>query len=133
MSAELTVFLILSGVAVGVLSALFGVGGGILMVPLMVLVLDRSQQLAEGTSLVVIVPTAIVGVLAQRRTGFVSYPHARLLAVGGVFGALAGAGLALKLSASTLSLIFGLFMAVIGARLIRDGLRGRRLERTSLR
>ncbi|MGH8573566.1 MAG: TSUP family transporter, partial [Gammaproteobacteria bacterium] len=60
-----------AGIGVGVFSALFGVGGGIIMVPFMTLVLDKGQHLAEGTSLLVIVPTAIVGALAHRRAGYI--------------------------------------------------------------
>jgi uncharacterized membrane protein YfcA len=128
MSLELIALLVVAGVLIGLFSALFGVGGGILMVPLMVLVLDRSQQLAEGTSLLVIVPTAIAGVLAQRRSGLVSFPHAGLLAVGGTVGALAGVALALNLSHETLQWIFGLMLVVTGIRLVRDGIAKRRLR-----
>ena len=52
------------GIVVGLLSALFGIGGGVAMVPFMVLLLHRSPHLAEGTSLLVIIPTAIAGVMS---------------------------------------------------------------------
>ena len=114
--------LVASGVAVGFASALFGVGGGILMVPLIVLVFGKSQHLAEGTSLLVIVPTALTGVLAQRRTGEVSFRHAGLLAVGGVGGAYVGAAIALHLPHTTLQAIFGIALLLSGLRVIKTGL-----------
>ena len=110
------------GVIVGVLSALFGIGGGIAMVPFLVLLLEQDQHLAEGTSLLVIVPTAIAGVIAHHKRGYVSFGHAGWLAAGGVFGAFAGARIALSMDAGTLELAFAIFLILMGARLIRDGL-----------
>lgn len=121
LSPELAVLAAAAGVIVGVLSALFGVGGGILMVPFMVLVLGRGQHVAEGTSLLVIVPTAIAGVLAHRTNDYVSFRHAALLALGGVLGAYSGASWALGLSARTLQLAFGVLMALSGIRTVRHG------------
>jgi uncharacterized membrane protein YfcA len=120
-----------AGVVVGVLSALFGVGGGILMVPFITLALDESQHLAEGTSLLVIVPTAIAGVVAHNRRGFVSFRHAALLALGGVGGAALGAWLALRLDADVLQKLFGAFVLVMGARLIVSGARDARTANRS--
>ena len=52
---------------------MFGVGGGVIMVPYMVTFLDKTQHVAEGTSLMVIVPTAIAGVIAHNKRGYVSF------------------------------------------------------------
>ena len=127
MSLELISFIVVAGVAVGVLSALFGVGGGLIMVPFIVLVLDRSQHLAEGTSLVVIVPTAIAGVIAHWRNGFVSLREALLLALGGVVGGYFGASIALGTSGGMLRLLFGIFLAAMGLRNVWQGARSRRV------
>lgn len=129
MSLELAIAIIGAGALVGVLSALFGVGGGILMVPFMVLILEKGQHLAEGTSLLVIVPTALVGVVAHRKSNFVGFQAAALLAVGGMAGAYIGAALALRLDAETLQVLFGILMAIVGVRTIREGLRQQRLGR----
>lgn len=118
-----------AGLLVGVLSAMFGVGGGVLMVPFMVLVLEKTQHLAEGTSLLVIVPTAIAGVLVHRRSGYVSFRHGALLGMGGIGGAWLGVMLALRLSAETLQFAFGTFMAVVGIRTIMRGLTQMKAER----
>ena len=111
------------GVTVGVLSALFGIGGGVVMVPFMVLVLERSQHLAEGTSLLVIIPTAIAGVIAHNKRGYVSFRLAGILGIGGVFGAFLGARLALALDGDSLSMYFAIFLAIMGIRIIVEGVK----------
>jgi uncharacterized membrane protein YfcA len=126
MTVAVAIGVVAAGVVVGALSALFGVGGGILMVPFITLALEESQHLAEGTSLLVIVPTAIAGVVAHNRRGFVSFRHAAFLALGGVGGAALGAWLALRLDADVLQKVFGAFVLVMGARLIVSGARDAR-------
>lgn len=113
------------GIVVGVLSALFGIGGGIVMVPFMVLLLDSSQHLAEGTSLLVVVPTAIAGVIAHTKRGFVDFRAAAWLGAGGVIGAFLGARIALASAGPTLQIYFAVFLVLMGARLIRDGYKDR--------
>jgi uncharacterized membrane protein YfcA len=129
MSGEMILGIVAAGVLVGVMSALFGVGGGILMVPFMVLALGEEQHLAEGTSLLVILPTAVTGVLAHRRRGYVSFHTGMLLALGGSAGAWVGALLALRLSADSLQIAFGILLAVSGIRVIRRGVANLRSER----
>ena len=131
MALDVTTFLVIAaGVVVGIMSALFGVGGGILMIPLLVLALDMTQHLAEGTSLAVIVPTAIAGVLAHRRSGYVSFSDGALLALGGIGGAWLGAAVALRLRADVLQTLFALFLLFAGVRTLRGGLATRRSQRT---
>jgi len=122
-SASVALGVVAFGILTGVLSALFGVGGGLVMVPFMVLALGSDQHLAEGTSLLVIVPTAIVGVIAHTRRGYVSFKHAALLAVGGVVGSFLGATLALQLEEGALQVIFGAFLALMGVRTVVQALK----------
>ncbi|MGI8707246.1 MAG: sulfite exporter TauE/SafE family protein [Actinomycetota bacterium] len=121
MSGGTLALVVVAGLVVGILSALFGVGGGLLMVPFMVVVLDESQHVAEGTSLLVIVPTAVVGVLAHLRRGYVSFKHAALVGLGGTAGALLGSSLALAMDAEALQNIFAVFLILMGARTIHQG------------
>lgn len=121
MSPELIALVIAAGVATGVLSALFGVGGGLVMVPFMVIFLGRSQHVAEGTSLLVIFPTAIVGVVSHVRNDYVFFRHARLVGVGGMAGAWAGAEAALRFDADALTRIFAVFVLVMGLRTAYQG------------
>lgn len=120
------VIVLLAGAVVGLVSALFGVGGGVLMVPFMVLALDMGQHISEGTSLLVIVPTALVGSIAHYRSGYVDVPTAARLAIGGVIGAVLGALLGLDLSGQTLRRLLALLVAFVGVRLILDGVKLRK-------
>ncbi len=122
----LYVALVAFGVVVGVASGLLGVGGGTLIVPFLTLAVGFSQHAAEATSLLVILPTAIVGSLALRRRGVGDLGLALRLGVVGVVGSILGALLALALPASTLRLVFAVFVGVVGLRLARDGIRGDR-------
>ena len=126
MSPALVAGVVAAGLVVGVMAALFGVGGGLLMVPFMVLFLDKGQHLAEGTSLLVIVPTAIVGVIAHSKRGFVDLPAAGRMALGGVVGAVVGAWIALGVSGEVLETVFGAFVIVIGVRFVLQGVGARR-------
>jgi uncharacterized membrane protein YfcA len=119
------------GVVVGVTSALFGVGGGILMVPFMVLALEMTQHVSEGTSLLVIVPTALMGTIAHSRRGYVDRRAAGALAGGGIAGAFIGALVSLELPGDALQRAFAVLTAIVGARLIYDGIKGRRSATSS--
>jgi hypothetical protein len=119
----MTVVVFLTGIAVGVFSALFGVGGSVLMVPFMTLALGLGQHASEGTALLVVVPTAVAGAFAHSRRGYVDFRAAALLGAGGLAGAYAGARLALAVPGETLQLYFGIFLVAVGARLALHGLR----------
>lgn len=119
----MTVLVLVTGVAVGAFSALFGVGGSVLMVPFMTLVLGYGQHASEGTALLVVIPTAVAGVAAHRRRGYVDFRGAVLLAAGGIVGAVAGAKAALAVSGESLKLGFGIFLVAVGLRMVWHGLR----------
>lgn len=108
------------GLVTGLVSGLLGIGGGIVMVPAMVLALGLSQHLAQGTSLLVIIPTAAAGSITHFRMGNIRLRIATQLALGGVLGAAGGAGLALLAPDAALRLLFALFLLYTGLRMIRD-------------
>ena len=120
----LYVVLVAFGVVVGVASGLLGVGGGTLIVPFLTLAVGFAQHAAEATSLLVILPTAIVGSLVLRRRGVGDLGLALRFGVVGAAGSVLGALLALALPAGTLRLVFAVFVGVVGLRLARDGIRG---------
>jgi uncharacterized membrane protein YfcA len=102
------------GLLAGLLSGLFGVGGGTVIVPFLVLLLRFDQRLAAGTSLAAIVPTAAVGVISYAVHGSVAWIPALLLAAGAVFGAQIGTWLLPRLSLTVLRWAFvGFLVAVI--------------------
>ena len=107
-------------------SGLLGVGGGTLIVPFLTLAVGFSQHAAEATSLLVILPTAIVGSLVLRRRGVGDLALALRFGVVGAVGSVLGALLALALPADTLRLVFAVFVGLVGLRLARDGIRGDR-------
>ena len=126
MSFLVAVSIIGVGVLVGIVSAMFGVGGGVIMVPYMVTFLDKTQHVAEGTSLMVIVPTAIAGVIAHNKRGYVSFSAGWVIAAFGVGGAILGARLALNLDPEALQRLFGVFTILVGTRIAFEGIRKRR-------
>ncbi|HLM31442.1 MAG TPA: sulfite exporter TauE/SafE family protein [Solirubrobacterales bacterium] len=120
MSTALFAFLIVFGVLVGVLSAVLGVGGGIFMVPALVLIADFSQQEAQATSLLVIVPTAAVATFALQKKQIGDVRLAAKLAPLGILGAAGGAAVALAVSGQALRYTFALLLVIVGARLLWD-------------
>jgi uncharacterized membrane protein YfcA len=101
---------------VGVAGGLFGVGGGILLVPLLVLLLRFDQHLAQGTSLVALVPpTGLLALINYARAGQVDLRVGLLLMPGVFLGSLAGARLALMLSPQRMRAVFGVLLFVLGA------------------
>jgi uncharacterized membrane protein YfcA len=124
--AELYVALVAFGAVAGVVSGLLGVGGGALIVPFLTLAAGLSQHDAEATSLLVILPTAVVGTLTLRRRGVGDAAVALRFGVVGALGAAGGALLALALPGATLRLVFAVFVAVVGVKLALDGLRAER-------
>lgn len=107
------------GLATGIVSGLLGVGGGIIMVPAMVLLLGFAQKLAQGISLAVIIPTAISGAFVHYRQGNIRPRDVALLGLGGVPGALLGAWGATRVDALVLRLTFALLLLVLGFTMAR--------------
>ncbi len=101
------------GLLAGLLSGLFGVGGGTVIVPLLVLLLGFDQRRAAGTSLAAIVPTAAVGVISYAVSGSVAWIPALILAAGAVIGAQVGTWLLPRMSQTALRWGFVAFLAVV--------------------
>ncbi len=101
------------GVTAGLLSGLFGVGGGTIIVPFLVMFLAYNQRLAAGTSLAAIVPTATVGVISYAVTDSVAWIPALILAAGSVIGAQIGTALLPKISQTVLRWGFVGFIVVV--------------------
>jgi uncharacterized membrane protein YfcA len=115
-----TVLLIFGlGLFGGVLSGLLGIGGGVVMVPLMVLVLGMAQHIAQGVSMLVIIPTALVAIWHFHKDKLVDYRMAALLAAGAVSGALLSANFVQYIPGADLKKLFGVFVIYTGIRMIR--------------
>ncbi len=115
----------LLGIFAGLCAALFGVGGGIVMVPgLVYLVGGFSFHQATGTSLLAMVPTSIVGVVFALRDGRVQVASVRRLLPSALVGAILGVFLRdLFVPATTLSFLFGLFLVFVAVQFMRQGRR----------
>jgi len=111
----------LIGLVGGISSGLFGVGGGVVMVPAMLLFTTlaiRDTQQAVGTSLLVIIPTAIIGVIRHKTLGNINWPVALMLVPGAILGGWIGATLTRDISSDNLKRLFGGFIILIGCRLL---------------
>jgi uncharacterized protein len=109
----------LAGFVIGCMSGLTGVGGGILLVPTLVLGFGVGQRIAQGTSLVAILPTAAIGAVVHRRHGDLEPAAAGRLAAAGVPASLVGAVLALWLPQRALAGLFGLLLIGMAVRMWR--------------
>jgi uncharacterized membrane protein YfcA len=102
----------------GVLAGLFGVGGGILFVPTLTLVLGLTQLHAEASSLLAILPTAVVGTWRQQRYGNVDFRAAALIGVAAIIGVQGGVIVAESLADSTLRKLFGVLLLLTAGHLV---------------
>jgi len=112
-----------AGLAGGVVAGMLGVGGGVLFVPALVVFMDLSQHHAEATSLLAIIPVALVGAYRQDRYGNVRRTDALLLGCLSIAGAVAGVALANALSGAVLRDSFAALMVFVAAQLLRRALR----------
>jgi uncharacterized membrane protein YfcA len=106
------------GLVSGVFSALFGVGGGIVIVPLLVLGLRFGQRLATGTSLAAILVSSVAGAITYAFHGDVKPGAAALVGIPAVVGVLAGTSLQQRIPVDRLVYGFALVLAAVGVRLI---------------
>jgi len=108
------------GVFTGILSGLFGIGGGIVMIPTLVLLFGFAQKMAQGISLAVIIPVSISGALIHSAHGNVRWSTGMWLAFGGIFGGLVGARIAvIEVGELVLQGMFGLLVLVTGVLMMR--------------
>jgi uncharacterized membrane protein YfcA len=111
---------LLCGLAAGVLAGMFGVGGGILLVPAMVLVLSFSQHTAQATSLAAMIPAILVGAARQTRYGNVQLRSGLTIGVWSLLGVGVGTACAVALPGTSLRLLFAMMLAVVALRLALD-------------
>lgn len=109
--------LIVVGLFAGAIAASLGLGGGIIFVPALVVLFGFDQHIAQGTSLAVIFPTAIVATIAHTRRGNVRWNLAIPIGIAGIAGAILGALIALRLDPDLLRRLFGAFLLLLAARM----------------
>lgn len=110
---------ILVGVLAGTLGGLVGIGGGIIIVPLLVFMFKFTQHQAQGTTLALMIPPiGLLAAAAYYKQGYVDIKAAALIAVGFFVGGLLGSKIAIGLPNAILEKIFGVTLLVIGLKMI---------------
>lgn len=119
MSTATVVILILIGLAAGFLSGLIGIGGGVVIVPALVVLAGFSQKMAQGTSLgILLLPVGILAVIQYYKQGYLDVKYVGIISVAFVLGGLLGSKLALSLSDEKMKKIFAVVMMVIAVKML---------------
>ena len=121
LSTVVAVGYIVSGLAMGLLSALFGIGGGIILIPIIVTLFGFPQQLAAGTSLAVMAPIAIVGAWRQSRNGATDWSTGLRFGLAAIPGSLLGAAVAIASSGNVVRTLFSLVLVAVALQMLRTG------------
>lgn len=109
------VILVLVGVATGVIAGLLGLGGGVILVPAMVVGLGMVPVVAKGTSAAVIVPTSIMGTIRNRKKANADIRVAAIVGIAGALSAVAGGTISDRLSDEVANTMFALLLLVVAA------------------
>ena len=118
MDTTLIIYLIIIGILAGMLSGLIGIGGGVIMVPLLLL-LGFSQHQAQGTSLTVLLfPVMAFAVYNYYKAGYVDFKYAIVIALFFAIGGFIGSKLAINLDQKQLQKIFGFLLLIIAGKMI---------------
>jgi uncharacterized membrane protein YfcA len=119
MSVSVVLLLLLIGVVTGIMAGMLGIGGAVIMIPSLVFILGFSQQMAQGTSLAVMLPP--IGILAAYnywKVGQANIKFALILAAAFIIGSYFGSKLALSIPQSVLKKIFGVLLLLIAAKML---------------
>jgi len=119
MSTSLLLILIAIGIVTGAMAGMLGIGGAIIMIPALVFFLGFSQQMAQGTSLAVMLPPiGIIAAYNYYKAGQVNIKYALILAGCFLIGSYFGSKLALNLPQATLKKIFGVLLLLVAAKML---------------
>lgn len=109
---------VVAGACAGILAGFFGVGGGVIMIPLMVAYLGATQHQAHGTSLAIMIFIALFGAIQYASNGYIKWELVAGLAAGSVVGAIIGARLMMKVPAYQLRRVLGFIMVIVAIRML---------------
>lgn len=119
MSLQIVLVLLAVGLAAGFLSGMVGIGGGIIIVPVLVYFLGFTQHQAQGTTLFMfLLPIGILGVMNYHKQGYVDYKTALIICSTFVFGSYFGSKLSISLDQKTVKQIFGAIIILLGAKML---------------
>ncbi len=117
---EMWIWYVIGGVAAGILSSMFGVGAGILLVPLLSMAFGFGQKSAQGMALAVMVPMALAGAIRYHLNPDISvrFPVVAIIAIGGVLGAIIGSKIVFEIPNVILKRMFACFIIVVGINIL---------------
>lgn len=119
MTIQILLILLAVGLAAGFLSGMVGIGGGIIIVPVLVYFLGFTQHQAQGTTLFMfLLPIGILGVVNYHKQGYVDYKTALIICSTFVFGSYFGSKLAISLDQKMVKQIFGAIIILLGAKML---------------
>ena len=119
MSIQMVCILLFVGLLSGVLSGLIGVGGGIIIVPALVLILGYTQQQAQGTSLgLLLLPVGFLAVMNYYKKGFIDIRVVLIMSAAFVVGGWLGSKIALNISQTALKRVFAVILIAIAAKML---------------
>lgn len=119
MTITTLLLLLIVGLAAGFLSGLIGIGGGIIIVPALVLFLGFSQKMAQGTSLgILLLPVGILAVLQYYKQGYLNVNYVLIVAAAFVLGGFLGSKLALSVSDEKMKKVFAMVLLLISLKML---------------
>lgn len=119
MSTSVLLLLIVIGIITGFMAGMLGIGGAIIMIPALVFFLGFSQQMAQGTSLAVMLPPiGIIAAYNYYKAGQVNLTFALILAAAFLVGSYFGSKLAVNISQPVLKKIFGVLLLLVAAKML---------------
>jgi uncharacterized protein len=119
MSVSTILILLVIGIITGVMAGMLGIGGGLVVIPALVMVMGMSQQAAQGTSLAMMLPP--IGILAAYnyyKAGHVDIKIALVLAITFIAGSYFGSKLAIRLPQELMKKIFGIFLLLVAIKML---------------
>ncbi|MDD4149068.1 MAG: sulfite exporter TauE/SafE family protein [Bacteroidales bacterium] len=113
------ILLIIIGIVAGVLAGLFGVGGGIIVIPALIYIFGMNQHQAQGTSIAfLLLPVGILAFMNYYRAGYINIKFAAILAAAFVIGGYFGSKVALNIPDTNLKKVFAVFIILVGVKML---------------
>ena len=118
MAANTFLILIFIGLTAGILSGMIGLGGGVVMIPMMVMMLAMDQKMAQGTSIAIMLPPiGILAVYNYYKEGYVNIKFAAVIAAAFIIGGFFGSKLAIALPSEMIKKIFAVLLVAIAVKM----------------
>lgn len=122
MNITIILLLIIIGLVAGILGGMVGLGGGIILIPALILIMKLDQQTAQGTSIAIMLPPiGLFAVYNYYKAGYVNIKYAFVIAMAFMVGGYFGSSLALKLSPDVMRKVFSVILVIIAIKMFFSG------------